>query len=173
MRHILRVGVVTTAVIAAVISIVLLSGTSNRFGTGRSAPPLPSQVLVPPKVTLASLRGKPAAINFWASWCTPCHKEAPELERVARGLHGRARLVGVDWTDGTGAARSFVKQYKLTYPNLSDPDGATGSKYGLKGLPMTFILDPQGRITDVLRGPQTAADLLRALHLSGSAKTKS
>ncbi len=154
----------TAAVIAAVISIVLLSGTSNRLGTGRPAPPLPSQVLVPPKVTLASLQGKPAAINFWASWCEPCHKEAPELERVSRRLQGRARLVGIDWTDGTGAARSYVQQYKLTYPNLSDPDGATGSKYGLNGLPMTFILDPQGRITDVLRGPQTAVDLLQALH---------
>ena len=117
-------------------------------------------------MTLASLRGRPAAINFWASWCSPCHKEAPELEQVARQLRGRARLVGIDWTDGAGAARSYVRQYELTYPNLIDADGATGSKFGLNGLPTTFILDPQGRITDVLRGPQTADSLLRALHLS-------
>lgn len=148
------------------IVIVLLSGTSNRLGTGRPAPPLPSQVLVPPKATLASLRGRPAAINFWASWCDPCQKEAPDLERVAQALHGRASLVGVDWTDGTGNARSFVNQHHLTYPNLIDRDGTAGRNYGLNGLPTTFIIDAGGRITAVLRGPQTAGDLLRALRVS-------
>jgi thiol-disulfide isomerase/thioredoxin len=162
----LRILLVTLAVITGVIGVVLLSGKSNRFETGRSAPQLPASVLVPPKVTLASLRGRPAAINFWASWCSPCHKEAPDLERVAQSLGGRARLVGVDWTDGTGAARSYVDQYHLTYPNLSDPDGVAGNDYGLNGLPTTFILDSQGKITEVLRGPQSAEALLQALHLS-------
>ena len=148
------------------IVVVLLSGTSNRFGTGRHAPQLPTQVLVPPQVTLASLRGKPAAINFWASWCAPCRSEAPDLGRVAHALHGRANLVGVDWTDGTHAGRSYLRQYHLTYPNLVDPDGTSGQAYGLQGLPTTFILDAQGKITDVLRGPQTADRLLRALHLA-------
>jgi cytochrome c biogenesis protein CcmG/thiol:disulfide interchange protein DsbE len=158
---------VTLAVIAGVIAIVLLSGKSNRFGTGRPAPQLPTRVLVPPKVTIASLRGRPAAINFWASWCTPCVKEAPVLARVNRQLHGRARLVGVDWTDGTGAARSYLSRYHLTFPNLSDPDGVAGNAYGLNGLPTTFILDSQGKITDVLRGPQSAEALLQTLHLTG------
>ena len=158
---------------AAVAGVVLLSGTSNRFEPGRKAPELPSQVLVPPKVTLASLRGRPAVINFWASWCSPSHKEAPELEQVARQLRGRAPHVGIDWTDGAGAAGSYVQQYELTYPNLIDADGATGRKFGLNGLPTTFILDPQGRITDVLRGPQTADSLLRVLHLSSSTRTNS
>ena len=153
------------AVITVVIAIVLLSGTSNRFA-GRPAPPLPSQVLVPPKVTLASLRGKPAAINFWASWCSPCQKEATDLERVAGDLHGRASLVGVNWTDGSGSARSFVAKHHLTYPNLIDSDGVTGNRYGLNGLPTTFIVDPEGRISQVLPGPQTSDSLLRALHLS-------
>lgn len=152
------------AVIGALIVITLLSGTSNRSGTGRAAPRLPTDVLVPPRVTLASLRGKPVAINFWASWCTPCHQEAPDLERVARSLHGSARLVGVDWNDGSGAARSYVSQNHLTYPNLVDSDGVAGNDYGLNGLPTTFILDSQGRITDVLRGPQSAETLLQALH---------
>ena len=114
-------------------------------------------------MTLASLRGKPAAINFWASWCSPCQREAPDLERVANALHGRARVVGVDWTDGTGAARSFVQQHHLTYSNLIDADGVTGQDYGLNGLPTTFIVDAHGMITSVLRGPQTADTLLRAL----------
>ena len=166
MRRIARSALVTLGVIAGLIAIVLLSGKSNRLATGRPAPPLPTRVLVPPRVTLASLRGKPAAINFWASWCTPCQKEAPELGRVAAALHGRANLIGVDWTDATGAARSFLQQHHLTYPNLVDPDGVAGQEYGLHGLPTTFIVDARGRITAVLRGPQSADSLLRALHLA-------
>jgi thiol-disulfide isomerase/thioredoxin len=157
---------IVLAAAVALIAIVLLSGTSSRSGTGRHAPQLPTRVLVPPRVTLASLRGKPAAINFWASWCPPCRKEAPDLERVAGLLRGRARLVGVNWSDGTSAARSYVDQYHLTFPNLIDPDGVAGNKYGLNGLPTTFILDSQGKIADVLRGPQSAGSLLRALHLA-------
>ena len=123
---------------------MLLSGTSSQPDTGRQAPRLPTRVLVPPQVTLASLRGKPAAINFWASWCAPCKKEAPDLERLAGLLRGRARLVGVNWSDGASDARSYVDQYHLTFPNLIDPDGVTGDHYRLNGLPTTFILDAQG-----------------------------
>src|SRR5205814_3635160 len=74
------------AVGAAIIAVAGLSGRSETGGE-RLAPALPTSVLVPPKMTLASLRGHPAAINFWASWCSPCRQEAPALERVARSLH--------------------------------------------------------------------------------------
>jgi cytochrome c biogenesis protein CcmG, thiol:disulfide interchange protein DsbE len=155
------------AVIGVLVGIELLSGTSGRSGTGRRAPQLPTSVLVPPRVGLASLRGKPAAINFWASWCTPCRREAPALERLARSLHGRAHLVGVDWNDGLSAARSYIGRYRWTFPNLRDPDGRVGNSYRLVGMPTTFILDPRGRIADVLRGPQSLETLRRAL---GSAR---
>ena len=69
-------------------------------------------------------------------------------------------------TDGTSAARSYVDRYHLTFPNLIDPDGVAGNAYGLHGLPTTFILDSQGKITAVLQGPQSAESLLRALHLT-------
>jgi cytochrome c biogenesis protein CcmG/thiol:disulfide interchange protein DsbE len=157
---------IVAAIASALIAVVLVSGTSNRSGTGRPAPALPTRVLVPPQVTLASLRGEPAAVNFWASWCAPCKQEAPDLERASGLLRGRARLVGVNWTDGTSAARSYVDRYHLTFPNLIDSDGVVGNNYGLIGLPMTFILDSKGKISGVLRGPQTTESLLRALHLT-------
>jgi cytochrome c biogenesis protein CcmG, thiol:disulfide interchange protein DsbE len=127
------------------------------------APPLPSAVLQAPPMTLASLRGKPALVNFWASWCHPCRDEAPELERFDRSLHGAANLVGVDYTDRSDAAREFVQRYGWTFPVLSDPDGIYGARYKFSGLPTTFVLDSRGRIVETLRGPQSAADLRRAL----------
>ena len=160
-------GLGILAIIGALIAIVVLSGTSNGPGTGKPAPRLPTSVLVPPKVTLASLRGKPAAINFWASWCGPCRQEAPALEQLARSLHGRGHLVGVNWADGLSGARSYISQYHWTFPNLRDPDGVVGNSYRLGGLPTTFILDAHGKITDVLRGPQSIASLRQALYSAG------
>jgi cytochrome c biogenesis protein CcmG, thiol:disulfide interchange protein DsbE len=131
------------------------------------APPLPTSVLVPPRATVAALGGRPVAINFWASWCEPCRKEAPALERVARSLDGRAQVVGVNWTDSLGAARSWVDDYRWTFPNLRDANGSVGSDYGLSGLPTTFIVDSRGRIADVLLGPQSESSLREALESAG------
>jgi cytochrome c biogenesis protein CcmG/thiol:disulfide interchange protein DsbE len=114
-------------------------------------------------VTLATLRGQPVLVNFWASWCDPCRKEAPELERLNRSLHGSAHLVGVDYTDQEDAARAFIRQYSWTFPVLSDPDGVYGARYGFSGLPATVVLDSRGRVVQTLRGPQTEADFRRAL----------
>jgi cytochrome c biogenesis protein CcmG/thiol:disulfide interchange protein DsbE len=150
------------AVIVALVAIELISGNADK-GARRDAPSLPDTVLVSPGVTLASLRGSPAAINFWASWCEPCRKEAPVLERVSRAFRGRARVVGVDWSDGLGGARAFADQYGWTFPNLRDVDGTVGARYGLRGLPTTFIIDSRGKIADVLLGPQTESSLRHAL----------
>jgi cytochrome c biogenesis protein CcmG, thiol:disulfide interchange protein DsbE len=153
---------VLAGAVAAVVVAEVLSGTSGG-GHKRVAPRLPSAVLVPPRVTLASLRGKPAVVNFWASWCGPCHKEAPELTRMQAALRGKAQLVGVDWNDGLAGARSFVARHRWRFPVLRDASGALGDEWGLTGLPTTFFLDQGGAITKTLRGPQTVASVERAL----------
>ncbi len=157
----IALGLLAAAAVAGLVIAEL--ATSDSGESDRAAPPLPSQVLRGPRVDLASLRGKPALVNFWASWCAPCKQEAPELERFARTLHGKARLVGVDWNDQTANAITFIRQHRLTYPNLRDGSSQVGNDFGLSGLPTTFVLDPQGRIVRTLRGPQTAASLGEAL----------
>ncbi|HVC07116.1 MAG TPA: TlpA disulfide reductase family protein [Solirubrobacterales bacterium] len=106
------------------------------------------------------MRGKPALVNFWASWCGPCREEAPELERFDRSLHGTARLVGVDYTDGetppasTCAATAGPTQPPRRHLRLSLP---------ISGFPTTLVLDPRGRIVERLNGPQTVASLHAAV----------
>jgi cytochrome c biogenesis protein CcmG/thiol:disulfide interchange protein DsbE len=102
-------------------------------------------------------------VNFWASWCGPCIKEAPELRRFARGLRDRGTLVGVDWNDQLSGAREFIRKSRWTFPNLRDADGTIGNRWGLSGLPNTFVLDASGRVVRVLRGPQTVTSLEHAL----------
>jgi cytochrome c biogenesis protein CcmG/thiol:disulfide interchange protein DsbE len=155
------VAAIAVALVAGVIVYEALSSGSG--GQGKPSPPLPKAVLQPPKETLASLRGAPALVNFWASWCKECREEAPELQKLQRSLHGEGKLVGVDYTDTEDGGRAFVRRYGLTFPILDDPDGIYGARFNLNGLPSTVVLDSQGRIVETLRGPQTAAGLRKAL----------
>lgn len=159
------VPALAVALVAGVIAFEALSADSG--DEGKPAPPLPGAVLQAPRTSLASLRGEPALINFWASWCEPCRQEAPELERLQRSLRG-ARLVGVDYTDREDSGRQFVEKYGWTFPILDDPDGIYGARYHLNGLPTTVVLDSKGRIAETLRGPQTATDLRRAVDAAQS-----
>jgi cytochrome c biogenesis protein CcmG/thiol:disulfide interchange protein DsbE len=153
-----------SAAIAALVVLAVFGLSGGKTAIGREAPALPTDRLSGTSVSLASLRGRPALVVFWASWCTPCEQEAPALERFARALNGQAALVGVNWSDPSLAgAKAFVKRFGWTFPVLRDPDESSGQKYGVSGLPTTYAIDSSGRIRDTLRGPQTQASLGRAL----------
>jgi cytochrome c biogenesis protein CcmG/thiol:disulfide interchange protein DsbE len=150
-------------VLAAAVTLGVLVGGRGGSATGRIAPPLPRQVLQGPRVTLAALRGRPAIVNFFASWCEPCQREAPQMATLSRRLHGSARLVGIAWSDERAAAASFTARHGFRFPVLLDPNGEVGDSYGIVGLPSTFILSAQGRILRRLSGPQSATAVLAAL----------
>jgi cytochrome c biogenesis protein CcmG, thiol:disulfide interchange protein DsbE len=136
---------------------------STPAGERRPAPELEGSWLVPPPVRLADLRGKPVVINFWASWCVPCRKEAPELARFDRELRSRAQLIGVDFQDAKQDALAFVREFRWRFPNVRDPQGKLASRYRLAGLPTMYVLDRQGRIARTMAGEQTYEKLRRAI----------
>jgi len=157
-----------TLAAAALIAVVVFGlASAHSSPAGRPAPALPRERLSGPAVTLSSLlgdaAGRPALVVFWASWCEPCAREAPALERFSRSRAGEGRIVGVDWSDGLAGARSFIRHYSWTFPNMRDAEGTVGSDYHLSGLPTTFLVDGRGRIRAVLRGPQDEGSLGRAL----------
>ena len=156
---------VAAGAIAALIVFGLASSRSASLG--RVAPGLPREHLAGPVVTLPTLlgsaRGRPALVVFWASWCGPCAHEAPALERFSLTPAGRGRMVGIDWSDALSGAKSFIRHYSWTFPNLRDGEGTVGNDYRLTDLPTSFVIDARGRIEDVLRGPQNEASLARAL----------
>lgn len=104
--------------------------------------------------SVADYRGRVVVLNYWASWCKPCRTESPALERFHGEISKKGGTVlGIDVLDVAGDARDFVKEFGLTYPMLRDAEASTQRELGVLAYPETFVLDRQGRITAVKRGP--------------------
>jgi thiol-disulfide isomerase/thioredoxin len=106
--------------------------------------------------SLDDWRGEWVLVNFWASWCGPCRDEAPALEELHKRLGSEAEftVVGVNLDDNTADAGAFVREYGLTYPQLRDGDGRERrDAYGMTGFPESFLIDPEGNIALIRRGP--------------------
>ena len=94
------------------------------------------------------LLGKAVLLNFWASWCVPCRAEARALEAAWQKYKDRdVVFLGVNIQDKEEDARAFLREFGITYLNGSDSTGKIAIDYGVWGIPETFFLDPQGRIT--------------------------
>lgn len=135
-------------------------GSHKEAAPGKPAPDFTlSRIGGPGDLQLSSLRGKAVVLNFWASWCSPCKREAPALQAVSKTWGKRVVVLGVDVNDFQGDARGFMRKYGLTYPVVHDNKNVTTPKYGLTGLPETFFLDRRGRIVEHVPGEVRAADL--------------
>jgi cytochrome c biogenesis protein CcmG/thiol:disulfide interchange protein DsbE len=106
-------------------------------------------------LSLAALRGKGVVLNFWASWCVPCKREAPALEQAWRKWRAKGLVVlGVDEEDFVGDALHFARKHSVTYPLVHDGPGKLKRTYGLTGYPETFFVDREGQlVSHFVAGP--------------------
>jgi cytochrome c biogenesis protein CcmG/thiol:disulfide interchange protein DsbE len=157
----LAVGLAVIALVALLVYGVSSSGPSRTLD-GQIArgekPPAPALELTSlhdgTKKSLADYRGKVVVLNVWASWCTPCREESPLLQRWHRRMQPLGGTVlGVDTLDIKGDALGFIKEYKLTYPQLNDREGTAIKKLGTAQYPESFVVDKQGRLRALQRGP--------------------
>jgi cytochrome c biogenesis protein CcmG/thiol:disulfide interchange protein DsbE len=110
-------------------------------------------------IDVATLRGKPTVINFWATWCGPCYEEHPVLVQNARVLGRDVQFVGVVFNDTEQKIQAFLDQRGSAYPTLLDEQGKTAVAYGVGGVPETFFLDRNGTIVAKYAGPLTTEEL--------------
>ncbi len=112
----------------------------------------------------ADYDGKVVLVNFWASWCDPCKDELPLLQSTHERIEKQGGLVlGIDSRDLTDKALATVSRYDLTFPNLRDRDAVLARKLGAVGYPETVVLDRQGKVAAMRRGPVTEQWLERTL----------
>lgn len=93
---------------------------------------------------LVGLRGRPVVVNIWASWCAPCRTEMPMLQAAAEAFQGQATILGVASNDDPAAARAFLDEVGVTYPNVFDPSGEIRIALGLTAYPTTYVFGPDG-----------------------------
>lgn len=98
------------------------------------------------KLSDALQTGKPVVVNFWASWCGPCADEAPVLQDAARRYGDRVTFVGVDVQDVDADAQAFMRKYGISYTSGSGNAGPISVQYGMRGVPETYFIAPDGRL---------------------------
>jgi cytochrome c biogenesis protein CcmG/thiol:disulfide interchange protein DsbE len=136
------------------------SGSPDRAVPGSAAPAIVSQTLDGAAFDLASLRGRPVIVNFWASWCVPCRDEFPLLLSAERAHSSQGlAIVGVLYKDDPAAARGFVASEHADWPSVIDPNGNLASAYTVVAPPQTYFVDRAGVIRSRHIGELLQADL--------------
>jgi peroxiredoxin len=140
----------------------------------------PKQRLPAPDIDLATLddgrfrlsdyRGKVVLINFWATWCAPCRREMPGMERLWRHFQDKGLvIVGISADTGKHSEiAKFVDKLKLSFPIALDPDGQVRTIYEVTGLPFSYLIGRDGRISGRIIGVRDweeseAVDLIELL----------
>ena len=159
----------------------LLTPAQNQTSTGNDAPgplqgkPAPDFTLATltalsasqgSKIDLASFKGKPVVLNFWASSCGPCHEEAPMLQTSWKHVQSKGVVfIGIDFQDTQSDGLGFLHQYAITYPNALDSGGSTAIHYGVIYTPTTFFINREGIVVRSIPREMTAKELQSGLQL--------
>lgn len=125
---------------------------------GSSAPSYAAVSLAGDTVRLEDLRGRVVVLNVWATWCAPCIREMPALQRLHERLEDRGLSIVAVSVDAAGpgagddVVRAFVDEYGLTFTVLRDASGRIEDAFRVAGLPTTFVIDRDGRIRSKVLG---------------------
>ena len=110
-----------------------------------------------PGLDPSAFKGKVSVVNVWASWCVPCHDEAPLLTELAKDK--RLQLVGINYKDAPDNARRFLGRYGNPFGMVGvDSNGRASIEWGVYGVPETFVVGREGTIVYKLVGPVTPAN---------------
>ena len=129
-------------------------GESPVASVGKPAPDFDTVDLEGKVWSLSKLKGKVVFVNFWATWCAPCREEMPSMQKLYEMMpKDKFEMLALFNNDKKPVAKNFVAKLGLTMPILSDEYNFAGTKYGLTGLPETFIVDKKGVIREKFIGP--------------------
>lgn len=143
-------------------------------GLGQPAPTFALLDVNGDVVRLEDFRGKVVLLNFWATWCTPCRKEFPELVETYAGGTGDVVVIGVNMQENSDQVRAFADEYGAGFPILIDPNAAAAEAYRLLGLPSSYFIDQQGILREQHFGLLTRTiinEKLQKARVSGVAAT--
>ncbi len=114
--------------------------------------------------TIAEFAGEPMLFHFWATWCPICELEKGTIQSISQDY----QVISIaSWSEGETEVKTYMQDNQLTFPVMLDTSGELAKSFGVKGVPASFILDPNGEITFVESGYTTELGLRVRLWLSG------
>jgi cytochrome c biogenesis protein CcmG/thiol:disulfide interchange protein DsbE len=160
------VGVAIVTALVVVVAGLQLRNPGTGIAKGQPAPPISGTDLAGKPLDLASLRGHPVVVNFWASWCEPCRPEMPLLAAKA-AAHGASGLtiLGVLSDDSIANGVQFEQTYGATWRSVFDATGSIKQEYRVVGRPQSYFIDAQGVLRSIQIGYLTDADFERQFAL--------
>jgi len=119
-------------------------------------------------VKLSDLRGKVVWVNFWASWCVPCKRELPDIQKLYDEKHAEGlEVLTINYEEDVATAKDFFAQHDVALPILMDTDGEVYDAYRLRGLPDSFFVDRDGNLQAQQFGYLTADTMRERLAAAG------
>ncbi len=140
----------TSFALACLFFIGLAEGASPPR-VGDQAPLFTLRDLQGREVALASFRGRPVLLHFWATWCPLCREEMPLLDETARDASGRIAVLGINLGERKDKVAAYVEAERLGFPMLLDGRGKVAARYRVIALPATIVVDAEGRIARVIQ----------------------
>lgn len=135
-------------------SLLALGVTAAEVGT--AAPSLSIKTLKnypQAQINLADLKGKVVYVDFWASWCGPCQRSFPALNKLRTQYQAQGfEVVGINLDKNTQDADGFLKNYPVSFPLAADPKGVSAEKFAVKGMPSAYLIDKKGVVRHVVVG---------------------
>ena len=120
-------------------------------------------------VKLSDFRGKPVLLNFWGSWCGPCQREMPDFQDYYDNYGDKVHFFIVNLTDGkketVESASAFIAENGYTFPVYYDTDLDAAMHYGVTGLPVSYLIDAEGRFVTWVQGAMNAKMLQQAMDI--------
>lgn len=130
-------------------SATVIAKTPGEIGVGEILHDAQMNGLSVPPRKLLSYRGKPLIINVWASWCGPCRQEMSSLDKLAKRYAGKQfNLIGISTDDSIEAAYVFLEKSGTSFDNYIDSKLVLENMLGADRLPLTLLVDAQGRVLD-------------------------
>ena len=152
---------------ARLVDAVPIPGQTGSFLVNHPAPDFELKTLDGRRLRVGDLRGKPVLLSFWASWCSPCRRELPDLVKLYEEFRDQGLFVAGVNDEGKGTARQYAEKAGLTFTILDDSGEKANRLYRVRSIPCTFLIDRDGKIVRFLSGARDYGALRSALKAVG------